>query len=268
MSILAIERKKTILDQLQATGKVNAADLASLFDVSMETIRRDLDLLEKEGFLTRVHGGAVKSNFEFGEPPFVQRQSLQLESKQKVAKKAAQLVKNGDTIVVGGGTTILEMSRALRCLNKLTVLTSSLPTANALIESYHQGLFHGKVILLGGEINMEQHSTKGTICEKMLGLFHVNKAFLSPGGISLTGLTEYELEESAISKKMIEVAKEVIVIVDQSKIGIEALCKISPLQGADVIVCDQDVPLSWKPHVEKIEWILAEDESREKNSTE
>lgn len=255
MLVLPVERKKTILDLLNTNGKVNAAELAQTFDVSMETIRRDLDLLEKEGFLKRVHGGAIKSNFEFGEPSFVQRQSLQTESKQKIARKAAQLIKSGDTIVMGGGTTILEMVHAIRGLHNLTILTISIPTATALMDYLNQGLFHGKVILLGGELNAEQLSTGGSLCQKMLDMFNVHKAFISPGGISLTGVTEYDLEESAISKKMIEVAKEVIIIVDHSKIGIEALCKVSPLTGIDVIVCDQDVPSAWKPSVENIEWI-------------
>lgn len=253
--MLAVERKKTILDQLQAKGRVNAADLARLFDVSMETIRRDLDLLEKEGFLRRVHGGAVKSNFEFGEPPFVQRQSIQMESKQKIAKRAVQLLQNGDTIVMGGGTTILEMAQAIRGINNLTVLTNSLPTANVLMDSLNQGLFNGKVILLGGELNVEQHSARGALCAKMLDLFKVNKAFISPGGIALSGITEYEVEEAAISQKMMEVAKEAIIIVDHSKIGIEAFCNISSLNGVDMIVCDQEIPSAWKEHVENIGWI-------------
>ncbi|MGD8190723.1 DeoR/GlpR family DNA-binding transcription regulator [Brevibacillus ginsengisoli] len=260
MSILAVERKKIILDQLQVTGKVNASELARLFDVSMETIRRDLDLLEKEGFLKRVHGGAVKSNFEFGEPPFVQRQSLQMESKQKVAKRAAQLINNGDTIVMGGGTTILELAHAIRGINRLTILTNSLPTANVLMDSLNQGFFSGKVILLGGELNVEQHSARGALCAKMLELFKVNKAFISPGGIALSGITEYEVEEAGISQKMIEVAKEAIILVDHSKIGIEAFCNISAVNGVNVIVCDQDVPPAWKAQMENIEWITAGNE--------
>ncbi|AWX55644.1 DeoR/GlpR transcriptional regulator [Brevibacillus brevis] len=260
MSIQAVERKKNILDQLQATGKVNASTLARLFNVSMETIRRDLDLLEKEGLLKRVHGGAVKSNFELGEPPFVQRQSLMIESKQQVAKRAVQLIQNGDTIVLGGGTTIVELAHAIRGLTNLNILTNSLPTANVLLDSLYQGVFHGNVILLGGALNVEQHSSAGTICEKTLEVFHVNKAFISPGGISLNGITEYALEESAISRKMIEVAKEAVILVDHSKLGMEAFCKVSPIHGVDVIVCDQDMPAAWKKQIDSIEWITAGNE--------
>ena len=83
MSVLSVERKTAILDRLQAYGKVNAADLARQLDVSMETVRRDLDVMEKEGLLRRVHGGAVKINFQLGEPPFVQRRQVRLEEKKK-----------------------------------------------------------------------------------------------------------------------------------------------------------------------------------------
>ncbi|WP_235439589.1 DeoR/GlpR family DNA-binding transcription regulator [Paenibacillus sp. DMB20] len=208
MSVLAVERKTAILDQLQASGKVNASELARQLDVSMETIRRDLDVLEKEGLLKRVHGGAVKINFQLGEPPFYQRKQVNLEEKRKVAFRAAQLVKDGDTIAMSGGTTILAMAQEIRGVSKVTVITNSVPTAKALMDSLNQGLFHGKVILLGGELNAEQYSANGTVCEKMMELFCVNKAFISPGGISLSGITEYAMEDSGISGKMLLAAKE------------------------------------------------------------
>ncbi|BFH62543.1 DeoR/GlpR family DNA-binding transcription regulator [Paenibacillus azoreducens] len=263
MSFLSVERKTAILDRLHANGKVNAADLARLLDVSMETIRRDLDVLEREGYLKRVHGGAVKVNFQLGEPPFVQRRQVRQKEKKEVAQRAAQMVKDGDTIVMGGGTTILEMAHCIRGVNKVTMLTNSLPTANALLDSMNQGLFHGKVILLGGELNEEQYSSRGTACENMLDLFCVNKAFISPGGISLAGVTEYTLEESSISSKMIQVAKEAIILVDHSKIGLEALCKFSQLDQVHAIVCNQEEPASWKPYLENIDWINADDKAAE-----
>ncbi|MFD0693446.1 DeoR/GlpR family DNA-binding transcription regulator [Paenibacillus sp. GCM10027628] len=261
MSVLSLERKNFILDRLQAYGKVNAAELAKLMDVSMETIRRDLDMLEKEDLLKRVHGGAVKINFQLGEPPFYQRKDVSLENKKKVAQKAAQLVRDGDTIVMGGGTTILEMAHALRGVNKVTILTNSVPTSHTLLDSLNQGLFHGKVILLGGELNEEQYSTSGSVCEKMLDLFCVNKAFISPGGISLSGVMEYTLEESSISAKMIQVAKEKIILADHGKIGAEALCKFAQLDQINVIVCDQQAPQSWNSSLENIEWITSDEET-------
>ncbi len=255
MSVLSVERKTAILDWLQADGKVNAADVARHLDVSMETIRRDLDVLEKDGYLKRVHGGAVKVNFQLGEPPFIQRRQVRQEEKKKVAQRAAQLVKDGDTIIMGGGTTILEMAHCIRGVNKVTILTISLPTAHVLLDLLNQGLFHGNVILLGGELNAEQYSSHGTVCEKMMDLFCVNKAFISPGGISVSGVMEYTLEESAISSKMIQVAKETIIVADHSKIGVEALCKFSQLDQIHAIVCDQEAPSSWKPYLENIDWI-------------
>lgn len=263
MSVLSVERKTAILDRLQAYGKVNAAELARLLDVSMETVRRDLDVMEKEGLLKRVHGGAVKINFQLGEPPFVQRRQVRLEEKKKVAIRAAQLVKDGDTIVMGVGTTILEMAHCIRGVNKVTILTNSVPAAHALMDSVNQGLFHGRVILLGGELDAEQYSARGSVCEKMMDLFSVNKAFISPGGISLSGVTEYSLEDYSISSKMIQVAKETIILADHSKIGIEALCKFSQLDHIHAIVCDQAAPPSWKPYLENIDWIIADEDTTE-----
>ncbi|KRF42186.1 DeoR/GlpR family DNA-binding transcription regulator [Paenibacillus sp. Soil787] len=259
-SILAEERKNAILERLQTHGRVNAADLAQLFDVSMETIRRDFDMLEKDGLLKRLHGGAVKIQTQMEELPFYQRRNVYLEEKKRVAKRASQLVNDGDTIIMGGGTTILEMASSLRNVNKVTILTNSVPTAHTLMDSLNQGLFQGKVILLGGEMNAENYSTSGTVCEKMIDSFRVSKAFISPGGISLSGIMEYTLDDSSISAKMIQVAKETIILVDHSKIGVETLCKVSGMDQINAIVCDQNAPQSWKPNLQNIDWITASEE--------
>ena len=120
------------------------------------------------------------------------------------------------------------------------------------------------MIVLGGELNAEQYSTNGTVCEKMMELFSVNKAFVSPGGISLSGITEYVLEDSGISGKMLLAAKEKIIVADHSKIGVEALCKITSLKQIDVVVCDRSAPPSWKPYLENIDWLIPDGEESER----
>lgn len=114
MQLLAEERRSFILDQLHAHGKVRVTLLAEQLQVSQETVRRDLFLLEEEGKLKRVYGGGVKPQYEGGEPPYQQRTVMNFEAKQAIGMKAVELVQDGSTIYMDTGTTIYEMAKALK----------------------------------------------------------------------------------------------------------------------------------------------------------
>lgn len=260
MSLLSEERKRIILDELDRFGKVKVDLLARRLQVSNETIRRDLDALESIGKLKRVYGGAVKKSYQEGEPPYQLRQGLNQEAKRAIGKKASELLQDGDTVVIDTGTTVLELARSIFGKKHLTVLTNSLPVASLLTDSLNQGMFTGKIILLGGELNPLQQSISGSLCEKMLETFHIDKAFVSIGGISLsTGISDYDINEAMVSRAMINVSKEVIVLADHSKIGVQAFCKIAPLDAVDVIISDQEMPASWAAELDEkgITWITA-----------
>ncbi|WP_199616436.1 DeoR/GlpR family DNA-binding transcription regulator [Paenibacillus alkalitolerans] len=260
MSLLSEERKRHILELLDTIGKVHVIPLAERFGVSNETIRRDLDLLENEGKLRRVYGGAVKVQYDNGEPPYQQRQILNFEAKQAIGRRAADLVDDGNTIYMDTGTTIHELARSLKGKKRITVITNSLTAANVLRDSLSQGLFHGKVVILGGEISPDQQSVNGHLCQEMLKNFYVDKAFVSIGGITVSGISDYDMNDSVISRMAISNAKEVIVLADHSKIGIQAFCHIAPLEAVDVIVCDLDHPRAWSQELELkgIVWITAD----------
>ncbi|OME87979.1 DeoR family transcriptional regulator [Paenibacillus sp. FSL A5-0031] len=260
MSLLSEDRKQYILVQLDTFGKVQVISLAEQLQVSLETIRRDLFVLEEEGKLKRVYGGAVKVQYEKGEPPYQQRQILNLEAKQVIGQRAVDLINDGNTIYMDTGTTIHEMARALRGKKRITVITNSLTVANLLTESLTQGLFNGRVIILGGEISPEQQSVSGHISQEILKNFYVDRAFVSVGGISIeTGISDYDMNDSVISRMIILKAKEVIVLADHSKISIQAFCHIAPLEAIDVVVCEKDHPEAWAQELEikGITWINA-----------
>ncbi|WP_313886513.1 DeoR/GlpR family DNA-binding transcription regulator [Bacillus sp. SD088] len=261
LSLLSEERKRLLIDELDTHGKVRVSDLAQKLEVSNETIRRDLEALEKVKKLKRVYGGAVKISYEDGEPPYQQRQIIQGTEKKLIGKKAASLIKDGDTIFLDTGTTILNLAKFIKNLNRLMILTNSLPVANVLKDALAQGLFRGKVILLGGELSPDQQSVSGYLCEEMLKNFYVDKAFLSVGGVSLkTGISDYDFNESSISKLAATNAKEVIVLADYSKIGVQSFTKITTLEQVDVMICDKKPPSSWESELDKknVDWILAE----------
>ncbi|WMT40121.1 DeoR/GlpR family DNA-binding transcription regulator [Paenibacillus sp. D2_2] len=147
MSLTYEERRQTILAQLSKEGKVQVHDLAGIFNVSTETIRRDLDRLEKEGKLRKVYGGAVQTRSEWIEPTFMKRSQMHHAEKQSIGRLAASLVREGETILLDNGTTTLEIMRELKHRADVTVITNSVPVLTSALED-----FQGKSFLLVGRL--------------------------------------------------------------------------------------------------------------------
>ncbi|MFX3661164.1 MAG: DeoR/GlpR family DNA-binding transcription regulator [Ectobacillus sp.] len=260
MLILPEERKNEILNELERVGKVKVVDLAKKFNVSEETIRRDLTILEEGGLLKKVYGGAIKTTFQSGEPPFTQRTTVNQEEKMKIGKKAAELISDGDVIVIDVGTTTVEFAHFIQNKKNITILTNSIPVSAVLMESLNQQKFTGEILLLGGQVDPKQQSISGCLTEQMLGQFNIDKAFISAGGVSIqNGVSNYHLNESLVSRTMVDVSKQIILLADHSKFGVDTFCKVCPLERVDVIVCDQPLPEAWKNHskLSEIDWIEA-----------
>src|SRR5699024_3938163 len=254
------ERKRCILNKLKTSQKVKVSELSEKFHVSMETVRRDLAVLENEGLVKRVYGGAVSGTFHHGEPPLLSRKKVMEEEKKRIGKQSVQLIQDGSTIVIDVGTTVLELAKEIKYKNDITILTNSLPVANFLLKGLKHQFFSGEVILLGGQLNPKQHSISGKLTEIVLEQFNIDQAFISVGGISLqNGLSDFDFNEAMISKTMIRVSKEIIVLSDSSKLGVDAFCKFGSLNDVDAIVSDVPLPDSWQENalVKNIDWILA-----------
>ncbi|CRK85006.1 DeoR/GlpR family DNA-binding transcription regulator [Neobacillus massiliamazoniensis] len=260
MSILPEERKNEILNKLKRAGKVTVTDLAKQFNISEETIRRDLTILEEKGSLKKVYGGAIATIFQFGEPPFSQRTTVNHTEKIKIGKKAAELISDGDVIVIDVGTTTVEFAHFIQNKKNITILTNSIPVSTVLTESLNQNKFTGEILLLGGQIDPKQQSVSGRLTEQMLNEFNIDKAFISAGGVSIqNGVSNYHLNESLVSRIMVDVSKQIILLADHSKLGVDTFCKICPLEKVDMIVCDQPFPDTWKNDLKiyETEWIEA-----------
>ncbi|MGG4033880.1 DeoR/GlpR family DNA-binding transcription regulator [Paenibacillus cisolokensis] len=241
MSLSFEERRKYILEQLTRDERVKVAELAEKFRVSTETVRRDLDRLEKDGILKKVYGGAVKSRAEGWEPPFVSRAEMLAKEKETIGRLAASLVKDGETVMIDHGTTTLEVLRYLGDRKHVTVVTHSVPLLLLAME-----MFAGRIIFIGGEVSPRQQSVAGPIAEAMLKQLKVNKAFISVGGISLNeGITDYDLNEVSISRLMIERAEEVVVLADHTKFGKITFANIAPLKDVSMIITDEQCPEEW-----------------------
>jgi len=263
MSVSSEQRKKMLLEQLRMEGQVKVSEFARKGSISEETVRRDLLLLEREGHAKRVYGGAVQAKPASFEPPYLHRQKVKAEEKALIGRKAAELISSGDTIVIDVGTTTLELAKAIYGKTRLTVLTNSIAVAYHLMESLNEGRFSGKIIVIGGQLNPEQQSLSGAPGEQEMTQFRVDKAFISIGGLSpKRGISDYDLGETILSRRMIDAASRTIVLADDSKLGKEAFVEIAPLRRIDAIVCNVSPPKEWLPDLKqhRVQWIEARGE--------
>lgn len=232
------ERRAAILDLIQKKGVVHAADLCEQFAVSDMTIRRDLRDMDREGLLRRTHGGAVSKLGRSYEPPYLLRASHNREYKQSIGRKAAELIYDGDSIALDVGTTTLEIVYHLEGRHNLTIVTSSLPIANALAArcSLETDV---RLVITGGIVRAGELSMIGGIAEQLYGQLRVDKAFIGIGGISLAdGLTEYNIEDALVKRRIIRSAREVIVVADSSKLGQTTFVSVAPLDDMDTLITD------------------------------
>ncbi|MEC0230413.1 DeoR/GlpR family DNA-binding transcription regulator [Paenibacillus alba] len=248
MSLTFEDRRMTILNQLEMEGKVQVHHLSELLAVSTETVRRDLDRLEKEGKLRKVYGGAVKMRMELVEPPFLKRAQMMRPEKMAIGKLAASLVQDGETIMLDNGTTTIEMLPYLKDRTNVTIITHSIPILNLAMET-----FRGRIIFAGGEVNAEYKAVSGVLTDQTLDQFKVNKAFVSVGGISLAdGITDFHLGEAVISRKMMQRAEEAIVLTDHTKFGMATFARVSKLEDISMLITDAGCPKEWIDTIEAL----------------
>lgn len=232
---MKLKRKDEILRLLAENRMMKAGELVEQFDVSMETIRRDLSELEAVKLIRRVHGGAVLYT-EYGiEPDYSFRTVENYDQKFLIAKKAAELVKDGDSIIIDIGTTTLEFAKFLKEKKDLTVFTNSIKIAYELMTEKDI-----TVILLGGKVRSGEGTTSGYWSEEMIDNFFADKLFLGVGAIMTEhGVMDYHIEETNLRRHFMKHVKQVIALADYSKFGIKALNHVCKSEELDYLVTDE-----------------------------
>lgn len=228
-------RKDEIMKMLEEHKVLKAGALAEHFQVSMETIRRDLSELEKKKLIRRVHGGAVLYTEYSAEPEYSYRTIANYEEKLLIGKRAAQMVNDGDTIIIDLGTTALEFAKCLKGKKGITVFTNSLKIANELMPQEEITVY-----LLGGKIRHGEGTISGCWAEEMIQGFFADKLFLGVGAFSVEhGVMDYHVEETNLRRYYLKQAKTVIALADYSKFGIKALNLVCRTEQLDYIVTDE-----------------------------
>ena len=231
------ERHQVILNKLAESGHVNVQDLSIQMKVSDVTIRKDLKLLEDKNLLFRTHGGASQTNPYTNDKPVAEKERLNAEEKRSIAKTAAAMIGHNDSIIIGSGTSMLALARAIHPEGHLTVITSALNVALEL--SHHLNV---EILQLGGQLRQNSSSVMGPYAEQILNDVSCSILFLGVDGIDLeTGLTTTSLMEARLNQRMIDAAQVTIVLADSSKFGKRGLGKICTLDQIQHIITDNGI---------------------------
>lgn len=232
--MFALERQKKIMEIITVEGAVSVSRLSHELGVTEETVRRDLEKLEKQECLKRTHGGAVSIDENTNEASLEKRKSINVEAKKRVAQMAAKQVVEGDTIFLDASTTTFFMARELKSARNITVITNSLRVVSEL-----DGSEAVKVISVGGVLSNNQ-SFVGTLAEKSIAENYVaTKMFFSSKGITADGgILESNEQECGIKQKMMKNSKRRFYLCDKSKIGSVGFVKLAPIEEIDCIVTE------------------------------
>lgn len=235
--MLPAERHRAIVQVVNSRGSIRVKELSTLFAVTEETVRRDLDHLEKDGKLRRSHGGAVSIQEDHGEVPYLERETEHVSEKEAIAREAVSHVAAGDRIVLDASTTAWHVAVALPDI-PITVLTNSLKVALELSSRDRV-----EVISSGGILRPSSLSYVGPMAEEAMGRFHVNKAFVSCKGIhNEYGISESNALQALVKRKMIDIADQVFVLADHSKIQVRDFTTVASIREIDVLITDSQVP--------------------------
>jgi DeoR/GlpR family transcriptional regulator of sugar metabolism len=232
--MLPTQRRQAILAEVSERSAVAADELAREFDVSVETIRRDLRDLQRQGLLDRVYGGATRPAGRSSEGSFAARSTRHIEAKRAIAALAASLVEPGETIVIDVGTTALEVARALPPAFHGRVLTNSVPAALELAARDQV-----EIMLCGGQVRPGDAACSGAHAEAFFAEFYADRAFLGSGGVHPeAGLTDYYPAEVVVRRTIIAHTAACYVLADSSKLGAIAVHRVCPLDRITAVITD------------------------------
>ena len=231
------DRKQRIGTLLETFGSVSVERLAQEFDVSNESIRRDLVAMERDGRLRRVHGGAVSLPAE-QDASYGARSAVRLQEKRAIALAALALIKSGQTLFLDGGTTTAALAEELKSVPELNILTNSLQVATSMAST--QQRMGNRVFLLGGAIVHEPPETGGASTINDIYRFKADMALLSPFGVDVDGAATNFFEHTAeIARAMVANSASVALIADHSKIGVTSRVRFCELDRVSAIVTDK-----------------------------
>ncbi len=243
-----MERRSSIEQIINENGSVLVTDLARQFDVTAETIRNDLLKLEKQGVLIRTYGGATLVENNSTDMTITERDTVNYEEKQRIGKRAAQMIRNGETIFLDASTSAWHLARNIKDKSGITVITNASKIVSELAEC--DGI---RVICTGGELTPRNMSYIGRIAENTIREnYFANKCFFSCKGVSLLhGLADSSEGEAEVKKTMIKNSESVIFLCDHNKLGRLGVPTIAGLDSVDCFITDVKLSEEWNEELER-----------------
>lgn len=237
LKVSTLERQREIISLIKGQKRLSIQAICETFAVSQATARRDLENLEAKGQICRVRGGAILIEYSPPELPILERENENFDLKDSIGRAIADLIKPGETVFLGSGTTVLSVARHLHQCKNLTVLTNSLPIINLLV-----GCSGIDLIIFGGVLRESELSFIGHITEDALQEVRADKVIISTRAISLDqGITNDYLPETKTDRMILQIGKQVILAVDKSKFGTMSTAFLAPLNAVDIIVTNKGI---------------------------
>ena len=240
MTLSNTERQNQIVQFLTGNPRIEVEEICKTFDVSKATARRDLEELERTKKIQRVHGGAIPVAFTTPEIPMLVRREEQIEIERRIGLAAAEFVHDGDTIILGSGTTVYEVALNLVERRNLTVITNSLPIMNLFVDKPEISL-----VSIGGMLLSTEQCFIGHIAELAMQEVRADKAIIGVRSIDLEqGLTSDYLPEAKTDRVLLQAARESIIVADHTKFGRTSAALLVPIDKVNTIVTDTETPES------------------------
>jgi DeoR/GlpR family transcriptional regulator of sugar metabolism len=236
-------RRDRLVEIIRLSGFASLFNLAKEVKVSESTVRRDLDYLEETGVAKRTHGGVFYTGPSPKSPHFDRRQNQRWEQKKQIARAAADLIQDGETVLLDGGSTTYELAQQL-VGRPLQVVTNSFPVAMLFMTSDAADL-----VFIGGYVHGKTGVCIGPYARDAIESLNVERALLSVAGINEKGFYNSNLLLVETERAMMESADEVVILADTTKFDRSSLAQLCPLGEVDTLVADDQLPESWQERV-------------------
>lgn len=238
--MLAAERRKKIIDLVHQDKRVLVSDLSRMFEVTEETIRRDLEKLEKDGIVSRTYGGAMLNRHTNEDLPFLTRGALNTDIKRAIAIQALDLINDGDTLMVDPSSTSFEFLKLLGNKSNLTIITNSINILHEFASSSHS------IISTGGSLRHRSLSLVGPVAHETIQRYNVDTAVISCKALDMDrGVTDSNEPECELKKYMLRQAHKVVLLADHTKFDQTAFARLAELSRIDVLITDRKPSEAW-----------------------
>ena len=242
--MLTNARQKMIESIALRDGEVIISRVAKELGVSIETIRRDINVMCEQNLLVKVHGGAVPAQVPISEASYQQRKKSNSAIKNRLGKAAASSIQSNTVVALSTGSTMEAVAAHIQGAHNVRVLTNSLPIGQILSELQERGDYDGKTILFGGQLHPTEHLTFGTTVIEQIHKYYADIAFISAAALCEQGLMTTGTEEGNITGELMGCAAKVVLVIESKKIGKRSVYRFADLDPVNVLITDDEHPIS------------------------